>query len=135
VAALPQGTHNAQPFEDGVIYNDTINDRLCARFAGREIAIRLSVDPQVARKWINADDPILARPLFARGLCPLSRRYVAVGASPSTITTYDLEAGQVVAQVSMSNDVRNAIHGLTVWTLDVPGGPHASAEPATTASA
>jgi hypothetical protein len=120
IVALPQGTHNAQPFRGGIIYNDTTNDRLCARFEGREIAFPLSVNPKAALHWVNAEDPSLARPLFARGLCPLSARYVAAGSSPSTITIYDLEAKDVVSQVSLSNDVRNAVHGLAVWALNPP---------------
>lgn len=113
--ALPEGTHNAQPFYGGVIYNDTACDRICAHFGGRNITIRLSVDAQVRLDWVHADDPVVARPLFARGLCPLSSRYVVGGSSPSTVTLYDLELAEIVAQASLSIDVRNAIHGLAVW--------------------
>lgn len=117
-AELPRGTHNAQPFGDGIIYNDTANDRLCVQRTGREMAIPLSIDSNAALDWTHVNNDAVARPLFARGLCVLSERYVAGGSSPSTITMYDLETGSSVAQLSLSKDVRNAIHGLAAWPAD-----------------
>ena len=52
---------------------------------------------------------------FARGLCVLSDRVVAGGASPSTVSLYDLAGNKTLASVRLSTDVRNAIHGLEVW--------------------
>ena len=114
-AALPAGTHNAQPFHGGIIYNDTERNRLCVRRAGRELCMEVTADPARSSHWQLAEDPRLARPLFARGLCALSARYVAAGSSPSTISIYDLQAEQRVSQVELSRDVRNAIHGLALW--------------------
>jgi hypothetical protein len=45
----------------------------------------------------------------------LSDRIVAGGASPSSITVYDLAANQQLVSVNLTMDVRNAIHGLEVW--------------------
>lgn len=123
VCMLPPGTHNAQPFRGGVIYNDTDHDRLRARFDGRELSIPLAAAEAEAATWLPADDPKLARPLFARGLWPLTLRYVAAGFSPSTVTIYDLEAARAVSRIPLSRDVRNAIHGLTVWPFPSSSGP------------
>ncbi|HKU17199.1 MAG TPA: hypothetical protein VJQ52_22590 [Steroidobacteraceae bacterium] len=119
-APLPAGTHNAQPWRgSGVVYNDTANDCLRARSADGEIAIRYAALDGAAHDWTHAEDARLARPLFGRGLCVLSDRYVAGGQSPSTITLYDLQEQRIVQQLALSRDVRNAVHGLTVWPFAV----------------
>ena len=114
-AALPPGTHNAQPFGGGIIYNDTNNDRLCVNLPGRKVSLPVTADPSARARWQLAEDASLARPLFARGLCVLSSGVVAAGSSPSTISIYDLDDEQCIAQVELSSDVRNAIHGLAIW--------------------
>ena len=49
------------------------------------------------------------------GLCVIDDRFIAGGSSPSTVTLYDLKANEIVASVNITMDIRNAIHGLTVW--------------------
>jgi hypothetical protein len=34
------------------------------------------------------------------------------------VTLYDLAQNKILASVQLSNDVRNAIHGLEVWPFD-----------------
>jgi hypothetical protein len=123
VARLPVGTHNAQPFAHGVIFNDTAADRVCACFPGNEITIPISAPPGTTTRWTHAGDSRLARPLFGRGLCPLSSRYVAGGSSPSTISIYDLQERCVAAQLPLSLDIRNAIHGLALWPFEDRASP------------
>ena len=55
------------------------------------------------------------RPGFGRGLCVVGETLVAAGSSPSTIALHDLEKVKTVSVVSLTTDVRNAIHGLEVW--------------------
>ena len=114
---LPQGTHNAQPFRDGVLFNDSEDNVL--RYTGRGEG---EEDRAMAMPKYNPDelthkteDQKLARPSFARGLCPISSSVVAGGASPSTVSLYDLAQNKMLVSVQLSNDVRNAIHGLEVW--------------------
>lgn len=119
-ASLPTGTHNAQPWAGtGVIYNDTARNCLRACNGEREIAIAYAPVEGSAGDGPPAADLILARPLFGRGLCVLSERYVAGGQSPSTITLYDIEEQRIVRQLGLSRDVRNAVHGLAVWPFAV----------------
>ena len=115
---LPPGTHNAQPFRDGVLFNDSEDDVL--RYTGRgegEEDRALSVPAYPAEKLLNqeANDGVTARPGFARGLCVLSDHIVAGGSSPSTIALYNLATNETLGSVNLSMDVRNAIHGLELW--------------------
>ena len=117
-AELPPGTHNARPFRDGVLFNDSEDDvlRYASRGEGEEDRVMAvpKVDPDTLTHR-TAEDDKLARPGFARGLCVLSDRVVAGGASPSTVTLYDLAANKTLVSVQLSADVRNAIHGLELW--------------------
>ena len=118
---LPPDTHNAQPFRDGVLFNDSDDDVL--RYTGRgegaeDRAMAVpQYDPEKLQHREVGDDSV-ARAGFARGLCVLSDRVVAGGSSPSTITLYDLKGNETLASVNLSMDVRNAIHGLEVWPFD-----------------
>jgi hypothetical protein len=114
-ARLPQGTHNAQIYEGGVLYNDTISERVCYRLDGATMEFAV---PEFAHdEIINLERfaSAVARPGFARGLCALNDGWVAGGSSPSTISVYNLRNDMRVLQRNLSMDVRNAIHGLAVW--------------------
>ena len=116
VCDLPAGTHNARPFQDGVLFNDTAND--CVRFVprkGEQRAFRIKTYDPADIHHAGIDDSKVARQAFGRGLCPFGERFVVGGSSPSTITLYDLHTGQTAASVNMTMDIRNAIHGLEVW--------------------
>jgi len=115
---LPAGSHNARPFRDGVLFNDTRVDRLryCGRGEGEEDrAMTVPSYPPGELTHTNLDDSRIARQGFARGLCVLSASVVAGGSSPSTVTLYDLARNRQLASVCLTMDVRNAIHGLEVW--------------------
>jgi hypothetical protein len=117
-AELPTGSHNARPFREGVLFNDTEANAL--RYAGRgegleDRAFRVPhYDPAKLEK-IGLDESHIARQGFARGLCVISDTVVAGGSSPSTISIYDLPANRRLLSVNLTMDVRNAIHGLEVW--------------------
>lgn len=116
---LPAGVHNARLFRDGVIFNDTHAD--CVRYAGRrggDCAFPVPNFPQEELQFMGVDDSRVARPGFARGLCPINERLLAAGSSPSTVSVYDIEDVRRVAAVTLTMDVRNAIHGLAVWPFD-----------------
>ena len=118
---LPQGTHNAQPFRDGVLFNDSADDVLRYTGRGEGEEDRAMVAPKYDHNKLThrtAEDEKLARPGFTRGLCLLSDIVVAGGTSPSTVTLYDLAENTTLASVQLSKDVRNAIHGLEVWPFD-----------------
>ena len=119
VCELPSGTHNPRLWENGIIFNDTASD--CLRYVprnGEEIAFKVITYKESDIEFAGIDDSKIARQGFARGLCTIDDRFVAVGSSPSTISLYDLKQKQMVGSVNLSMDIRNAIHGLEVWPFD-----------------
>ncbi|MSQ98145.1 MAG: hypothetical protein EXR85_02435 [Xanthomonadales bacterium] len=116
VVDLPHGVHNAQPFGDGVLFNDTSNNTVrCVSRDGTEKRFAVpTYDPAQLTHTELGDDNV-ARQGFGRGLRVLNERLIAAGSSPSTITLYDLEAVCEVVRVNFTMDVRNAIHGVDVW--------------------
>ncbi len=116
VAELPQGTHNARPFRDGILFNDTAADKV--RYDRRDgSAVTFDVPRYDAQELTHLElgDEQVARQGFGRGLCAINERFIAGGSSPSTVSIYDLETGSDVVRVNFSQDIRNAIHGLEVW--------------------
>ncbi len=116
VCNLPQGSHNAQPYGDGVILNDTASDHV--RYVGRDgtsKAFKVTTYAEADIEFAGVDDSKIARQGFGRGLCLVGGRFLAGGSSPSTITLYDFASGETVASVNLTMDIRNAIHGLEVW--------------------
>jgi hypothetical protein len=118
---LPKGTHNARPFRDGVLFNDSEANAL--RYSGRNAdtedrAMPVPVYEAGDLTHVDGDTSGIARPGFARGLCALSDSMVAGGSSPSTVSLYDLAANRRLWSVNLTMDVRNAIHGLALWPFE-----------------
>ena len=117
-AELPGGSHNARPFRDGVLFNDNDAGRLryCGRGEGHED--RAMAPPHYDPNSLlaaDAQDEGIARQCFLRGLCTLSDSVVAAGSSPATVSVHDLAANERIGSVSLSRDLRAAVHGLAVW--------------------
>jgi hypothetical protein len=119
-ASLPRGTHNAQPFRDGILFNDTEANvvRFACPDADKEKVFRVPRFPKDKLTGMGKDTSAIARPGFGRGLCVVNPELIAAGSSPSTIALHDMASGQTALSVSLSSDVRNAIHGLEVWPYD-----------------
>lgn len=116
VCTLPGGVHNARPWRDGVLFNDTASD--CVRYVrrdGRQYAFPIKRYDDAEIELAGVDDSNVARQAFGRGLCTVDDRLVVGGSSPSTVSIYDVEANTVVGTVNLTMDIRNAIHGLEVW--------------------
>lgn len=116
-ATLPLGTHNARPFRGGVIYNDTDSDRLVWLAKGQRVAIPVPRYAEAALTHTSVDESGLARQAFARGLCLLSDTLIAAGSSPTTVAIHDLSEQRVIKAINLTLDIRNAAHGLTVWSF------------------
>ncbi len=119
VCSLPEGVHNARPFDNGVIFNDTASDHV--RFVSRDHGQRSfpvrQYDPADIH-FAGVDDSKTARQGFGRGLCVYEDHILVGGSSPSTLSLYDIQSGETIGSVNMTMDIRNAIHGLAVWPYD-----------------
>lgn len=116
-ATLPAGTHNAQPWRDGVLFNDTNADalRYSSRSGEEDRALKVPTYDPADIDTKRVGDSGVARQGFARGLCLVNDRVVAGGSSPSTVSLYDLQESKTLVSVNLSLDIRNAIHGLAIW--------------------
>lgn len=121
-ARIPYGTHNARPFREGVLYNHTAKDAIVRQRGNHPRATATYPIPQHEPSDLRyADLPgDHARPSFGRGLCVVGDGVLVGGSSPATVTAYDIETGDVLRSVTLTRDVRNAIHGLDVWPFDMP---------------
>ena len=113
---LPDGTHNARPFSNGVLFNDTQNDfvRYVLRNGEQKSLEVMSYD----ENELEATDLIansMTRQAFGRGLCVIDDRIIVAGSSPSTVSIYDVSREKRLGSVNLTMDIRNAIHGLEVW--------------------
>ncbi len=115
---LPNGAHNAQPYRGGVLFNDSEQDLLRFAAAGGECAFPVPRYGPGELTHTDLDDSRIARQAFARGLCVLGDGVVAGGSSPSTIALHNLDTLKTTLTVTLSKDIRNAIHGLEVWPFD-----------------
>lgn len=115
-ARLPAGTHNARPYKDGVLFNDTEKNIVrCLSSKEPQKVFHLPVYNPALLTHSNLDDSRIARQAFGRGLCVVDDDLIAVGSSPSTVTLYNLSEMKTVLSINLSMDIRNAIHGLEVW--------------------
>jgi hypothetical protein len=114
---LPKGARNAQPYRDGVLFNDSEANavRYASRSGEEDRAIRVPMYDQADIDDKGIDDSGVARQGFARGLCPINDRVVAGGSSPSTVSLHDLQESKTLLSVNLSMDIRHAIHGLEIW--------------------
>jgi len=114
---LPAGAHNARPFREGILFNDTQSNKL--RYATRtgkdDCAFAVPLYPEADLLKTEMDDSLIARQGFGRGLCVISDTLIAAGSSPATIALYDLEQKKMLKTVNISMDIRTTIHGLEVW--------------------
>jgi hypothetical protein len=115
LARLPQGTHNARPFRDGILFNNTEADTLDYVTPLRRISIPVPRFDDALLVHTQMDESGLARQAFGRGLCILDETHVAAGSSPTTIAIHDLASQCITHQLTLTRDVRNAAHGLALW--------------------
>ncbi len=113
--SLPAGTHNARPYKEGVLFNDTQAN--VVRYVTREDQKYFKVPTYAIEELthVEMDDSRVARQGFGRGLCEVSDGLLAAGSSPSTISLHDLNTLKTVESVTLTHDIRNAVHGLEVW--------------------
>ena len=119
LVTLPEGVHDARPWRDGVLFNDTGAD--AARFLTPDANCVFEV-PVFAEGELapgSADDRVVARQGYGRGLCVVDESRFASGSSPLTVSLHDLDAMKTTQRINLSSDARHAVHTLAVWPFDV----------------
>ena len=115
-AKIPPNTHNACPYKEGVLINDTGNDQVAYLSLPGEIIESFPIlnYPQEKLKMNNLPKDH-ARQAFGRGLCVTKDDLIIGGSSPATISVYQLGQAKVLKTVNLTMDIRNSIHGLEIW--------------------
>ncbi|MFW6315176.1 MAG: hypothetical protein ACOC0S_06300, partial [Desulfohalobiaceae bacterium] len=112
---IPTGTHNARPYKDGVLFNNTTKSTVCYMDSSGNIVQEWNIPIYSESKLENPDLPKdHARQGFGRGLCPLDEDIVIAGSSPATISVYSSKDNSLIKTINLSRDIRNAIHGLEI---------------------
>lgn len=114
-ATLPTGAHNAQVFRDGILFNDTQANVVRFVSPSRQRTFDVPSYSTDALTYTNLDDTRIARQAFGRGLSVVRDGLIAAGSSPATVALHDIDANKSLAVITLSMDVRTAIHGLAVW--------------------
>jgi hypothetical protein len=114
-ASLPPGAHNARPFRDGVLFNDTEADVVRFVTPSHQRTFDVPSYPPERLTHAGLDYSRIARQAFGRGLCVVRDGVIAAGSSPATVTLHDLDENKTKAVVTLSMDVRTSIHGLALW--------------------
>ena len=115
VASLPEGTHNAQPFRNGILFNDTQADVVRFVTPSRQRTFDVPRHDPAQLTHTDLDDSRIARQAFGRGLCIMSESMVAAGSSPATVALHDVDENRTTQLVNLSLDIRSSIHGLAPW--------------------
>lgn len=115
-ARVPAWTHNARPFRDGVLANSTAAEEIAFMDREGRVRARWPVPRYDPAALLNAELPQdYARQAFGRGLCLAGENLLIGGSSPATVTAYRIDPPQRIKSVTLSMDVRNAVHGLALW--------------------
>lgn len=116
-AMVPPTTHNCQPLGQGIVMNSTGEDALVMADRQGKTIMEFQYPKYEQRDLTNADIPgDFARQSFGRGLCiDMENRLLIAGSSPGTVSAFDVQSQTMVASVQVSNDLRNAPHGLEIW--------------------
>ena len=113
-AAIQGGTHNVQPYKEGILYNHTRQNSIVYATHKGKIIEHFNIKQYDKKYFINGDLPDeVARTGFGRGLCTTDD-YIIGGSSPANISIYRHGDPNPIDTIFLSKDVRNAIHGLEV---------------------
>ena len=120
LVTLPEGVHDARPWREGVLFNDTEAEVVRFLTPDANCVFQVPRYPEAALEPGSFEDSAVARQGFARGLCVLDEGVFASGSSPLTITLHDLDAMKTTLRINLSTDARHMIHSLAVWPFKPP---------------
>lgn len=116
---IPLGTHNPRIIDDNgapvVLYNHTEKDRIVVASPQGEVIMysKTPVLPEDEIRNMPRDERIARHP-WCRGLA-VNGDYIVGGSTPGMLNVYERNTLRFVKSIKMSEDIRNAIHGLEFW--------------------
>lgn len=116
---LPEGVHDARPWRDGVLFNDTAADAVRFLTPDANCVFEVPHYPEDELELGSCDDPAVARQGYGRGLCVVDESRFASGSSPLTVSLHDLDQMKTTLRFNLSTDARHAVHTLAVWPFDM----------------
>jgi hypothetical protein len=111
-AVVPYHTHNARPYDGGVLLNHTRSDSIALVSGAGEVLESYAIPRYDERELANVVGEDRARQSFGRGLATIGMTHFVGGSSPATLSVYARGTERPLATVNLTMDVRNAIHGL-----------------------
>jgi hypothetical protein len=115
-AKIPKETHNARPFRDGTLVNDTAANRIAHLDRSGGTIQSFAIEKYASEQLQMADLPTdHARQAFGRGLAIFDDKFIIAGSSPATLGVYELGSSRRIKRINLTMDVRNSIHGLALW--------------------
>lgn len=113
-ACIPMNTHNVQYFGEYLLLNETSSDAVSLFDRRGKKIFSFNIVSYDSRELMQTNIPHdHARQGFGRGLC-IYKDLIVGGSSPATISIYKIGRKQPIKTIQLSNDIRNAIHGLEV---------------------
>ncbi|MFX1453555.1 MAG: hypothetical protein ACFFCM_22180 [Promethearchaeota archaeon] len=110
------GTHNLRPYNNGILLNDTNYELVTYKDRYGKIVESFQIIAYDKKELLNAHLPYnYAKQSFGRGLCITSDGLIIGGSSPATISIYQFGQKKAIKTIKLSNDMKNAIHGLEIW--------------------
>jgi hypothetical protein len=118
LVTLPEGIHDARPWRDGVLFNDTEAEavRFLTPQANRVFEVPRYPEAELAPG--SYEDTAVARQAYARGLCVLGDGVIAAASSPLTLSLHDLDSMKTTLRINLSTDVRQSVHTLAPWPFE-----------------
>ena len=115
LVTLPEGVHNARPWRDGVLFNDTEAGVVRFLTPQNNRVFQVPRYPDQALTGTDAGNEVMVRQGFARGLCAVDDSVFASGSSPSTITLHNIDTMKTTLSINLSTDLRQTIQAIAVW--------------------
>ena len=113
---IPFKTHNGRFSKDYIYFNNTPTNIVKRVNPLTNDVLEYQIPDIVdVEDKINSDR--IAKRSFNRGML-FHDEYLIVGSSPSNIAVFNIHSGKLIKQIQLSNDIKNAIHGIALYPFD-----------------
>lgn len=111
--ALPWKTHNGRYSNEFVYFNNTPTNVVKRINPQTEEVLSYHI-PEIIDVEDYTNNDRIAKRSFNRGML-FHDDYLIVGSSPSNISVFDIHSGELIKQIQLSKDIKNAIHGIALY--------------------